>query len=331
VNGRRDLSALPKVHVHVHLDGSYPESAVRDLARRRGLVFERPARFADEWQFFDAYGTVPALVQEADDLAALCSALVAAEAAEGVLYLEPSIEPQLYAPRLGSIERVTGIIIDALQEGAAAAGIQVGANLTINTDQDEEIADELTDSAVAFAGRGVTALGTAGFVEPAGLGRFRPAARRAADAGLAVVAHAGQTGGPDSILEALDELGATRISHGVKAVASTELLQRLAAEGIVCDVCPVSNVALGVTPSLAEHPARQMIESGVAVTLNADDSLWFDHSVTDQYTVARDVWGLSDDTLGAVAANGLLLPALDAATRSVYEDSLAAWFTASPG
>jgi adenosine deaminase len=328
---KRDLRALPKVHVHVHLDGSYPEAAVRELARRRGAAFERPESFADEWSFFDAYGTVPALVETPDDLTALCRALVAAEAEEGVLFVEPAIEPQLYSPRLGSIARVTAVIVDALQAAGAESGIQVGANLTINTDQDEAIADELTDAAVAFAGRGVTALGTAGFVEPAGLGRFRRAALRASDAGLQVVAHAGQTGGPDSILEALDELGATRLSHGVRAVQSHDLLERLAGEGIVCDVCPVSNVALGVAPSLAEHPARAMVEAGVAVTLNADDSLWFGRSVTDQYAVARDVWGFDDETIGSIAAHGLLLPALTPATRSVYEDSLASWFTAAPG
>lgn len=327
----RDLVALPKVHVHLHLDGSYPLSAVQALAESQGANFDVPGRFPDVWSFFDAYGTVPELVHTTADLTALCRALVFAEAAEGVLFLEPAIEPQLFAPRLGSLETVTKVIVDALQQAGLDAGIDVGANLTINTDQDLEISTELGHVAASLAGRGVTALGTAGFEEPAGLGRFRRAADVARDAGLQIVSHAGQTGGPDSILEALDVLGATRLSHGINAVQSAELLSRLAEEKIVCDVCPVSNIALGVSPSAREHQARRMIAAGVPVTLNADDSLWFSRSVTDQYRLARDEWQLDDEAIVRVAEAGLLVPGMKPATRSTYRDSLAAWFKAMPG
>lgn len=327
----RDLVTLPKVHVHAHLDGSYPFDAVRALAARRGVSFAVPSAYPDVWAFFDAYGTVPELVETRADLAALCSALVRAEAAQGVRYFEPAVEPQLYSPRLGTIAEVTAVIVDALQQAAADHGVDVGANLTINTDQDEPIAEELAAAAITFAGRGVTALGTAGFVEPAGLLRFAGPARRAVDAGLQIVSHAGQTGGPDSIVEALDVLGATRISHGIRAVDDLDLVARLADEGIVCDVCPVSNVALGVSASLAEHPARTLIAAGVPVTLNADDALWFGRTVTDQWEVARSVWGLGDETLAAVARAGTLIPGMSRRTRTEYEVSLAAWFTAAPG
>lgn len=328
--GRRGLTALPKVHVHAHLDGSYPLEAVRALAERRGARFDVPATYGDVWEFFSVYARATDLVEDLDDLAGLCRALVRAEAARGVAFFEPAIEPQLYA-RLGSLDTVTATIVDALQESAGDTGIDVGANLTINTDQDEQIAVALAQVAASFAGRGVTALGTAGFVEPAGLGRFVPAARIAREAGLQVVSHAGQTGGPDSIEEALDVLGATRISHGIAAVDSDDLVQRLAEQQIVCDVCPVSNVALGVAPSLAMHPARRLIAAGVPVTLNADDSLLFGHDVVDQYVIAREVWGLDDAALAALARAGTLIPGMAPRTRSLYEISLAAWFTAAPG
>ena len=321
----RSLRALPKVHVHVHLDGSYPLAAVQELARRRGLSFAVPERFDDVWQFFDAYGTVPDLVEGHEDLAALCRALVLAEAAQGVVYLEPAIEAQLYAERLGGIRQVTATMVRALAEGAAEADIEVGANLTINTDQDLPIAGELARVAADYAGRGVTALGTAGFEEPAGLGRFAAAAAVARSAGLPIVAHAGQTGGPDSVLEALDELGATRVSHGVNSVRSPELLGRLAAEQIVCDVCPVSNVRLGVVASLAEHPAPDLLEAGVAITLNADDELWFGASVTDQYEIARRQWGLSDVAIAAIARNGALIAGMSADNRRGFLADIDEW------
>ena len=99
----RSLRALPKVHVHAHLDGSYPREAVLALARRSGVPADLPRSFTDVWHFFEAYGRVPALVRSLDDLVELCRALVAQEAAEGVVYFEPAVEPQLYAPRLGSL------------------------------------------------------------------------------------------------------------------------------------------------------------------------------------------------------------------------------------
>ncbi|HEY0240863.1 MAG TPA: adenosine deaminase [Friedmanniella sp.] len=327
----RSLLALPKAHLHVHLDGSYPLSAVRALAAQRGRVFDVPSSFPDVWAFFELYGTVPELVETHEDLAGLCRALVSAEAAEGVRYLEPSIEPQLYAPRLGPLEQVLRTMLEAFAEAASDTGIEVGANLTINTDEDFTIADELARLAAAHAGSGVTALGTAGFVEPAGLGRFRPAADVARAAGLPVVSHAGQTGGPDSIREALDELGATRLSHGFRAVEDSALVARLAAEHVVCDVCPVSNVALGVVPSLQDHPAPRLQAAGVPVTLNADDSLWFSRSVTDQYEVARTVWGLDDTALAAVARTGAGASGMSEALRREFTSGVDAWLSEGGG
>jgi adenosine deaminase len=325
--GSRSLRALPKAHLHAHLDGSYPLSAVQDLARRRGRSFDVPDSFADVWQFFEAYGTVPDLVETHDDLADLCRALVHAEAAEGVRYLEPGIEPQLYAPRLGSLDQVTLTILRAFEEASQDAGIEVGALLTINTDENLDISTDLARIAAKHAGAGVAALGTAGFVEPGNLGRYREAARIAQAAGLPVVSHAGQTGGPDSIEEALEELGARRISHGFRAVESPRLLERLANEQVVCDVCPVSNVTLGLVTNLSAHPAPRLHAAGVPVTLNADDPLWFSASVTDQYEVARQVWKLDDDTIASFARAGMLATGMSEDTRRRFENGVDEWLT----
>lgn len=325
---QRPLRALPKAHLHAHLDGSYPRRAVEALARRRGTRFSVPPGFADVWEFFAAYGSVPELIESHEDLASLCRALVHAEAAEGVLYLEPAIEPQLYAQRLGSLAQVTDTMLGAFADAAQDAGIEVGGLLTINTDQDLEISEDLARLAADRAGAGVTALGTAGFVEPAGLGRFKHAAEIARAAGLPVVSHAGQTGGPDSILEALDELGAERISHGFRAIESQALVTRLAEQQIVCDICPVSNVRLGLVQEIGEHPAPRLLEAGVPVTLNADDSLWFGASVSDQYAAARRAWGASDQVLAAFARSGTLARGMSAATRERFLEDAAAWLQA---
>jgi adenosine deaminase len=285
------------------------------LARRRGLRFEFPETFADVWDFFAHYGRVPALIDELGDLVTLCEELVAAAAAENVVFFEPAIEPQLFAPRLGSIDRVTSTMVTALQEAATRHDLQVGANVTINTDQDAPIASDIARAAIRWAGAGVTAIGTAGFREPADYRPYVSAIRPAADAGLQVVAHAGQAEGRESVLAALDELGATRISHGVLAAGHPDVLERLAEDRIVCDVCPVSNVRLGVSASIREHQVAALVAAGVPVTLNADDSLWFDSGVSDQYALLAVHLGWDAHALANIARNGSLLPALTADRR----------------
>lgn len=322
---RRSLRALPKTHLHAHLDGSFPFHAVEALARRRGVSFRAPDAFATVWEFFDAYQKVPALVESHEDLADLCRAFVHAEAAEGVVYLETAFEPHLYSPRLGTLDQVTRTILGAFAEASQDTGVEVGGLLTIYTDGDSEITLDLARLAAAYAGRGVTAFGTAGFVEPGNLGRFRRHAEIVQAAGLPVVSHAGQTGGPDSIEDALDALGARRISHGFRAVESRPLVERLAAEQIVCDVCPVSNVKLGVVPDLKRHPAPQLLAAGVPVTLNADDQLWFSASITDQYEIARNVWGLGDEAIAAFARSGALATGMSAGTRERLLNGIDAW------
>jgi adenosine deaminase len=244
-----------------------------------------------------------------------------------VLYVEPHIEPQLYAERLGGIEQVTRTMLAGFAEGVAQTGglIEVGALISLNTDDEAELAEPLARLACSLAGNGVASFGTAGFVEPGNLGRFTALAEMAHAAGLSVVCHAGQTGGPDSIEEALDSMHADRIAHGFRAVESPALLDRLSADGIVLDVCPVSNVRLGVVASLEAHPGPQLVAAGVAVTLNADDQLWFGASITDQYSIARSTWGIDDGALATISAAGMRAIGMSDETRRRYELDLREW------
>jgi adenosine deaminase len=321
----RSLRTLPKAHLHAHLDGSYPLSAVEALARRRGVAFRVPDRFASVWEFFDAYMKVPELVETHEDLASLCRAFAHAEAADGVVYLETAIEPQIYSPRLGTFDQVTQTMLAAFAEASRDTGTEVGGLLTIYTDGDCEIAEDLARIAAAYAGKGITAFGTAGFIEPGNLGRFRRHAQIVQAAGLPVVSHAGQTGGPDSIEDALDQLGARRISHGFRAIESLSLVERLAEERIVCDICPVSNMKLGIVPDLSKHPAPVLRIAGVPVTLNADDELWFAAGITDQYEIARNVWGLDDEAITGFARAGALATGMSDPTRRRLLAGIDAW------
>jgi len=326
----RSTMGLPKAHLHLHLDGSFPRPAVEALAVRHGVPLPPPGRFASTQDFFSAYCLVPDLVADLDELAELCRALVIAESHEGVVYLEPAVEPQLYAPRLGKLDDVLAVMCAAFADVAAEADVEVGAMVTINTDGGPEQAEELARLAAAFAGAGVVSFGTAGFVEPAGLARFAGAVGVARAAGLSVVCHAGQTGGPDSILDALNTLYPDRIAHGIHASWDPALLRRLVDDGVVLDVCPTSNVALGVVSSLADHPLPALVAAGVLVTLNADDQLWFGAGVSDQYELARSVHGFNDRRLAHIARTGGRANGMSAGTRERLERGTQKWLN-EPG
>ena len=130
---------------------------------------------------------------------------------------------------------------------------------------------------------------------------FAPAFRIAGRAGLLLAPHGGELAGPESVRACRDALGAHRIGHGVAAAADPDLTKRLAAGGITCEVCPTSNVALGVAARPADVPLRAMLDAGVPVALGADDPLLFGSRLTAQYELARLAHGLSDAELAGLA------------------------------
>src|SRR5262249_9217896 len=151
----------------------------------------------DTDEFYRRYVEVHGLVRSLDDLAGLCRAMALSGAGHGVVYLEPGIEPQLYAPRLRTLDGGARPMPSRVRDGASAAGIEGGCMIGVNADHPVEIAEEVAAVAARHAGEGVVGFGTSGFIEPAGLSRFRSAVGVARAAGLVVVSHAGQIGGPE--------------------------------------------------------------------------------------------------------------------------------------
>jgi adenosine deaminase len=302
---------------------------VASLAERLGSDFVPPDGFPDTDEFFRRYMEVPALISSLDELSAGCRMLVESEAANGTVYMEPGVEPQLHSPRLGSLEDVFSAMWAGFRDGAQATGVEVGCMVGVNTDFPVTVAEEVAAVAARRAGDGVVAFGTAGFVEPAGLGRFRGVVERARAAGLRIVCHAGQTGGPESVSEALDELRPDRIAHGVQAARDGGVLRRLAGAGVVCDVALTSNVRLGVVPGIEDHPLPTMLEAGVRVTLNADDELWFGSGIDHEYELARDVFGLDDERLAGIALSSLDATGASDDCRNRWRSGVASWLQRS--
>ena len=293
----RDLALLPKAELHVHLEGAVRIATVEELADRAGAPLPTGLaggrwRFGGFDDFISQYVATCALLAEPEDFRRVAYEFCEDEARNGVRYAEVVFSPSNHAPRLGDdwfgpIEAV----LDGLETGRRDFGVTARVAPDIVRDAGLDLAERSLEVALKYAGRGVVALNAAGS-ERAAVAPFGPLFRRAKDAGLRSVPHAGEWAGPRNVWETLEHCLPDRIGHGVRSVEDPALVEHLAAIGIPLEVSPVSNVATGVYPSLAEHPFRLLRDAGVTVTLNSDDPPMFGAWLTDVYRTAAGNLGL---------------------------------------
>jgi adenosine deaminase len=317
----RDLRALPKAHLHLHFTGSMRPATVLELAQRHGVglpdVLEdalrsgRPPQLSarDErgwFRFQRLYDTARAVLRTEDDVRRLLREAAEDDAAEGSGWLEIQVDPSGYAARYGGVTAFTELVLDAARDAARAAGIGVGVVVAANRTRHPLDARTLARLAAQYAGRGVVGFGLSNDERRGVTADFAPAFRIATRAGLLAVPHGGELRGAESVRECLDSLGARRLGHGVRAAEDPRLLDRLAGDGVVCEVCPSSHVALGVYPTAAEVPLAALVAAGVPVALGADDPLLFGARLLNQYETARHTHGLSDRQLAGLARSSVL-------------------------
>jgi adenosine deaminase len=316
----RDLHALPKVELHIHLEGSVRVGTLRELAERGGGALPHGLLPDDDWRFegfldfIDNYIEACALLSTPEDFRRVAEEFCADLAANGVRYAEAVFSPSNHAARLGDWFGPIEAVLDGLEAGRRAHGVQVQLCPDLVRDNGPEDAERTLEVATKFAGRGVVALNAAGS-ERAPVAAFAPMFRRAKDAGLRSVPHAGEWAGPQNVWDTLAMYEPDRIGHGVRAIDDPRLVEELASIGIPLEVSPVSNVATGVYPSLAEHPFLRLREAGVVVTLNSDDPSMFGTWLGGVYDAARDGWGLTDAELAELARTGVAASFADAATK----------------
>ena len=296
----RDLTTLPKAHLHLHLEGSARPATIAELAGRNGIALDDLQAFRTLPEFIERYAIAVSAVTKGVDLERICYELLVDEAAQGVRWCEPHVEPQLYAPTLGTLDEVWAHMRAGFARGAAETGVDWGVIIGHNRVMPAEEAERMAGWAAERAIEGIVGFGLSGDEQRVGPAPFARACAIAAEAGLLVVPHAGETVGPESVAGAL-ELGANRVAHGVRSVEDPELVVRLADGEITCDVCPTSNLKLSVVGHLDEHPLPVLLDAGVPVTLGSDDQLFFGSLVADEYAVARKYWGLSDSELAEIA------------------------------
>ena len=326
----RDLVTLPKAHLHLHLEGGMRPSTLNELAATYGLQVPEIRGFGSFPVFAQMYAAACSVVRTPDDLMRLVDETVEDAKLAGAAWVEPSIFAPRHNEHIGPDEEVVEIVLDALSESAARHGI--GAALIVAADRTRPPSHALAQAelAVRYADQGVVAFGLAndeGLFPPEPFAEPYDLIRRT---GLLSTPHAGELAGPESVRGALDALGADRVQHGVRAVEDPELVGRLADEGVCCDVCPSSNLALAVYPSLAEHPLSALLDAGVPCSINADDPLLFGPHLLEEYQLCRDQFGFDDERMAHVARCSIDHSGAPTDLKKRAEAGIDAWL-ASPG
>jgi len=285
---------------------------------------------ADErgwFRFQRLYDAARSVLRTPGDMYRLVRETAEDERAEGSGWLELQADPFGFASRFGGITAFTELLLAAAADAARATGVGVAIVIAANRTRHPMDARTLARLAAQFASQGVVGFGLSNDERRGPAEDFEPAFRIAGQAGLLLVPHGGELVGPASVTAALDRLHANRIGHGVRSVEDPELVKRLAAAGVTLEVCPSSNVALGVAPSPAAVPVRVLFEAGVPVALGADDPLLFGRRLVRQYEIARDVHGFTPSELADLARMSLLGSAAPTQVRTRLLAGVDTWLS----
>jgi adenosine deaminase len=326
----RDLRALPKAHLHLHLEGAMRPETLDDLATGYGMAVPEIRGFGTFTMFAGMYLAACAVLQTEDDLRRIIDEVVEDNALAGAAWLEPAFYLPRYRDQFGGDEKLLQVVIDALEQSTARHGLAGGWIVAADRTIDPGEAVEQAHLAAAYAGRGVVGFGLANDEALFPPEPFAEAYAIAKAGGLLSVPHAGELAGPESIIGALDMLGADRIQHGVRAAEDAGLVERLAETGVCLDVCPTSNLMLAVCASLDEHPLPALLDAGVRCSINGDDPLLFGPNLLEEYELLRTGFGFDDERIAGIALCSIEASGAPDAVRHQALAGIDAWLRTDP-
>ncbi|MFI8340787.1 adenosine deaminase [Streptomyces sp. NPDC085639] len=318
------IAGLPKAELHVHHVGSASPRIVAELASRHpdSTVPTDPEALADYFTFTDfahfieVYLSVVDLVRTPDDVRTLTFEVARDMARQNIRYAELTITPYS-STRRGIDEKA---FMEAIEDARRAAETELGVILRwcfdIPGEAGLEAAAETARLAVDLHPEGLVSFGLGGPEIGVPRPQFKPYFDAARAAGLHSVPHAGETTGPETIWDAIRELGAERIGHGTSATQDPELLAYLAEHRIALEVCPTSNIATRAVTDLDLHPVKEMVAAGVLVTINSDDPPMFGSDLNNEYAVAARLLDLDERGLAQLAKNAVEASFLDPAGKA---------------
>lgn len=316
------FKTLPKVELHLHLEGAAPPAFIRGLAREKHMdiagIFDADGNYAftDFWQFLKVYEAATETLKSPMDYHRLTLAVLEQSAASGVVYSETFLSPDFCGGRdLGAWREYLHAIQEAADQAERDMGITLRGIVTCIRHFGPQKARETARVAAETAGNWIVGFGIAGDEKIAKPQDFAYAFDVAREAGLRLTAHAGEWGGPDSVREALSALNVERIGHGVRAIEDLALVDELAERGIVLEVCPGSNIALGLYEGWRVHPISELHRRGVKVTVSTDDPPFFHTTMADEYDRLNAAFDWDEGFFKDIARTSLDAAFCDADTR----------------
>ena len=330
------IEGLPKAELHIHIEGSLEPEMMLALAARNGqeapYASVEAARAAYDFgklqDFLDLYYKGMAALRSEQDFHDLAMAYLEKAAADGVTRVEMFFDPQGHTERGVDFGTVIDGLTGAMREAEQRLGVSSGLILCFLRHLDEDDAQRTLDQALPHRDRLIgVGLDSSEVGHPPS--KFERVFRRAREeAGLRVVAHAGEEGPPDYVWQAIDLLGVERIDHGNRALEDDRLVKRIAADGLPLTVCPLSNLRLCVVEDLSSHPLKRMLDAGLKATVNSDDPAYFGGYVNDNYRRVADALALERAELATLMRNSLAAafaePAWTATALEDFDSRLAA-------
>ena len=328
------IDRLPKSELHIHIEGSLEPELLFALARRNGvrLAYDsvdglrQAYRLSRLQDFLDIYYQGMSVLVTEQDFYDLAWAYLDRARAENIRYVEMFFDPQAHTTRGIPFATVIDGLYRAAEDAAVKLGIEARLILCFLRHLDEADAERTLDAALThrhkFIGIGLDSTEVG---HPPG--KFKRVFRRARDAGLFLVAHAGEEGPPQYVWEALDVLGVDRIDHGNRSMEDAALVARLARDRIALTLCPLSNLRLCVVAKLANHPLKRMMDKGLLVTINSDDPAYFGGYLKQNYRAIREALSLDREAIATIVRNSWIASFMaeteKQAALTAYESALA--------
>ncbi len=314
-----NFSEIPKTELHLHLEGAAPPAFIRRLAGEKGVnmdgVFDENGAYV--WtnfvEFLATYERACEVLKSPEDFGRLMAAVLAEQAAHGVVYTEHFLAPDFCG---GGDLVAWKEYLAAMTEAAEASPVEVRFIPTCVRHMGPDQAKTTARVSAETAGGLVTGFGMGGDESQFNAADFAYAFDMAREAELGLTSHAGEVEGPNSVRETLDALRPSRIGHGVRSIEDPALVQRLADEGVVLEVCPGSNTALGIFPDLKAHPISALRDSGVVVTVSTDDPPYFHTDMTAEYRGLSAQLGWTQRDFDAINQAAMKAAFCDEATRA---------------
>lgn len=303
----KTVAELPKVELHLHHEGAAPPDFIRQLAHEKKVdlsgIFAPDGGYAfrDFAHFLSVYEEACTVLTGPEEFRRLTLAILHESAQNGVVYSETFLSPDFCGDGdLAAWRDYLAAIQDAAAEAEAKWGITLRGIVTCVRHFGPEKAKAAAFCAAETAGDWITGFGMGGNESVGRQGDFSWSFDCAREAGLRLTTHAGEFGGPESVRDAIRDLGVERVGHGVRATEDPELVRELADKEIVLEVCPGSNVVLGLYPDFAAHPIARLREAGVKVTVSTDDPPFFHTTMRREYEMLQDAFGWSGEDFAAI-------------------------------